>query len=268
MPITPKLQKHLGCKSDKADKRDLHLPKLTHLGVNAPLPSHTDTFAGLHLPIYNQGDLGSCTANSGVLYRRFLAQRFKEISPSDLELSRLFLYYQERKLEGTTSEDAGACIRDILKVLAKVGVCPEGDDPYNLTQFTSSTVNDNPKDLLDAKLYRIGAYHRVPNINTARSCLASGYAILLGFTVYESFEAIGADGNMPMPNPTRESIIGGHAVVIRGYDDVRRRFYVQNSWGQTWGAEGCLWMPYAFLDDTTLSHPDLWMGHLGHPWKA
>lgn len=279
MNITPKLGKRLGRIKDAKDGRD-HFVKHLFYGIapasneesfrstiDIPLPTTVDVFHGLSLPVYDQGNLGSCSANAGVLYRRFLAQKFSKWSSPDQDLSRLFLYYQERLLEGTVGEDAGAQIRDTFKSLAKVGVCPAVDDEYDPLQFASADVNDSPSDHIDAAKYKIGAYHRIPDVNTARSVLASGYAIELGFAVYESFESIGADGIMPMPKVPGEQVLGGHAVLIRGYDDHREAFYVQNSWGEGWGDHGCFWMPYAFLNDTELSQPDMWLGHLGKPWR-
>jgi C1A family cysteine protease len=292
MIATTKLGKGLGRKPDRPDERDFRLTiddsrffqsaisdRPAGAGsIQAPLPSSIDVFAGLDLPVYDQGELGSCTADAGVLYRRFLAQRFAKYSAPDQDLSRLFLYYQERKLpwNNDVATDSGASVRDTMYVLAHVGVCPDADDPYALTEFASEAANDNSHDLSDAAAYKIGAYHRVPDVDTARSCLASGYAIELGFTVYESFESIGADGVMPMPQPG-EQVLGGHAVVIRGYDDVGAihesplqggAFLCQSSWGPEWGEGGCLWMPYAFLENAAISQPDMWMAHLGRPWRA
>jgi C1A family cysteine protease len=271
--MTPKLGKGLGRKPDEPDPRDLHLPPMAHLGVGAPLPSSVDVFAGLTLPVYDQGTLGSCTANAGVLYRRFLAQRFSQYSAPDIDLSRLFLYYQERKLEGTVHEDSGAQIRDTFKTMAKIGVCAESLDAYVASGFADESRNDTHVEIENAALYRIGAYHRVSDVDRARSCLASGYAIELGFTVYESFESIDSSGVMPMPRAS-EGVLGGHAVVIRGYDDeltrngLRGYFAVQNSWGPEWGARGGFLMPYAFIENAELSGFDMWMGHLGRPWRA
>lgn len=279
MNITPKLGKRLGRVKDAKDTRDSVILEnglraydgaaryKQEILTLAPLPSSVDVFHGLSLPVYDQGELGSCSANAGVLYRRFLAQKFSKYSAPDKDLSRLFLYYQERLLEGTEHEDAGAQIRDTFKTLAKVGVCTEQCDPYNPPTFANPLANDSSADLESAAIYRIGAYHRIPDVNTARSVLASGYAIELGFVVYESFESIGSDGVMPMPKVPGEQVLGGHAVVIRGYDDTNSRFRIQNSWGPGWGDRGCFWMPYAFLEDTKLSQPDMWMGHLGRPWK-
>src|SRR5579884_3996482 len=225
---TPKLGKSLGRKIDAHDKRDYRVNALPHLGVGAPLPTRIDVFAGLNLPVYDQ----------------------------------------ERKLRwnDAVNDDSGAAIRDIFYVLAHTGVCPEDLDPYNPAYFASAAFNDNPKDLEGAQPFRIGAYHRVPDALTARSVLASGYAIALGFTVYESFEDIGADGLMRMPRKG-EAVLGGHAVVIRGYDDENSEFLIQNSWGVGWGNHGCFRMPYRFLEDEDLSQFDMWIGHLGRPWR-
>lgn len=276
MIVTPKLGKGLGRKPDNPDgrpnPRDLCvssalLRRDDGAPIGAPLPTVVDTFAGLHLPVYDQGALGSCTANAGVLYRRFLAQKFSQYSAKDEDLSRLFLYFQEREIAGDVYEDSGASVRDAFKTMANLGVCPEVDDPYVAQNFASEVANDSPRQLENAKSYKIGAYHRVPDVNAARQVLASGYAIELGFTVYESFEEIGADGMMPMAR-VGAPILGGHAVVIRGYDDRNSRFKIQNSWGPEWGDHGCFYMPYEFLRNTELSQFDMWMGHLGKPWRA
>jgi C1A family cysteine protease len=265
---TPKLGKGLGRKTDIADKRYYRLYAVPHMGIGAPLPSAVDVFQGLHLPVYDQGELGSCTANSGVLYRRFLAQKFSRYSAADVELSRLFLYFQERELpwNNDVQADSGAAIRDALYVLAHIGVCPETDDPYRTGSFSSAVVNNSAQDLAAAIPFRIGAYHRVPDGTTARQVLASGYAVLLGFLVYPSFEDVGRDGLLSMPLEG-ETPLGGHAVVIRGYDDLRGCFYIQNSWGESWGDRGSFWMPYEYIDQVKISAPDMWMGHLGRPWR-
>ncbi|MGH9449832.1 MAG: C1 family peptidase [Terriglobia bacterium] len=267
--VTPKLGKGLGRIADVHDKRDYRINRLPHLGVGAPIPRSTDVFVGLDLPVYDQGTLGSCTANSGVLYRRFLLRKFAADGTPDEDLSRLFLYYQERNLPwvNAVQSDSGASIRDACYVLAHIGVCPEGDDPYVPGAFSSAAANNNPQDIADARAFRIGAYHRVPDGETVRYVLASGYGVILGFLVYPSFEDVGSNGILGMPRPG-ELPLGGHAVVIRGYDDARASFNVQNSWGLGWGDHGCFWMPYDYLDRSEVSQPDMWMGHLGRPWKA
>lgn len=278
--LTPKLGKGLGRKSDRKDERDFIYEGIDrslqgatrgeHTDfITPPLPSHTDVFAGLNLPVYDQGALGSCTSNAGVLYRRFLAQKFSKYSAPDEDLSRLFLYYQERKLpwNNDVATDGGAAIRDICYVLAHTGVCRSQDDEYDPAEFASADWNDSNSDHIDAAKYKIGAYHRIPGVATAMQCLASGYAVLLGCTVYAGLEEVGSDGVLKMPQPG-EQPLGGHALVIRGYDDHLQCFMVQNSWGAEWGDAGSFWMPYDYLTQVEISNPDMWMAHLGKPWKA
>lgn len=277
MNATPKLGKGLGRKKDPKDPRDLALvgglsgvasttkPWLATFPL--PLPSSVDVFAGLSLPVYDQGALGSCTANAGVLYRRFLAQKFSKYSAPDEDLSRLFLYYQERKLpwNNDVNSDSGACMRDVCYTLAHTGVCPMSLDFYVTTEFASAAWNDTPQEIEQAAAYKIGAYHRIPNVATAMQCLASSYAVLLGCTVYSELEEIGSDGVLRMPKGG-EAPLGGHALVIRGYDDHLQCFKIQSSWGAEWGDHGCFWMPYDYIARTEISDPDMWMAHLGKPW--
>ncbi len=91
-----------------------------------------------------------------------------------------------------------------------------------------------------------------------KGCLASGYPIVFGFTVYESFEsdAVAKTGQVPLPKPS-EKVLGGHAVLAVGYDETQQRFIVRNSWGKNWGLQGYFTMPYSYLTDNNLAD-DFW----------
>lgn len=249
-----------GRKRDPHDCRDhvLRMMRPNRLSVG-----EVDVFAGLSLPVYDQGQLGSCTANAGVLYRRWLAQKYPQYSAADQDLSRLFLYYQERLIDGDVSDDAGSTTRTCCQVICNTGIAPETDWPYDITTFANAP---QAKDTSDAAPYKAGAYHRAPDADTVISCLVSQYPVLLGVTLYESFEGIGSNGLMPMPG-SLENIVGGHEMVIRGYSSSRAAFRVQNSWSADWGDAGKLWMPEAYLDNLALSEPDMAIIHLGPPWK-
>ncbi len=232
------------------DIRDarLALPAVRSLPASVDLSTLPDM-----PPVYDQGQLGSCTANAIGAAVDFQNHRQdqKWLTPS-----RLWIYYQERVIEGTVSQDSGAQIRDGMKAVAKLGVCPETDWPYDIATFA-----DKPprKDYKDALKDRVVTYESAPQeLFGLKSVLASGLPVVFGFTVYESFEGeqVAKTGIMPMPSPS-EAVVGGHAVLMVGYDDAHDRFKVRNSWGTSWGQEGYFEMPYPYATNTKLAS-DFW----------
>jgi C1A family cysteine protease len=205
-------------------------------------------------PVYNQGQLGSCTANSIGAAVEF--EQMKQKLADVFEPSRLFIYYNERAMEGTVDSDSGAQIRDGIKSVAKQGVCAEPLWPYQIEKFRARP----PKKCYDAALgHRVVLYQRlVPTLNQLRACLASGYPFVFGFTVYESFESptVTKTGHASMPGPA-EPAIGGHAVMAVGYEDSKQWFVLRNSWGPNWGMHGYFTLPYTYLIDSQLAD-DFW----------
>jgi C1A family cysteine protease len=205
-------------------------------------------------PVYDQGQLGSCTANAIAAELEF--DQMKEKHARIFVPSRLFIYYNEREMEGTVASDSGAQIRDGIKSVAKQGACPENLWPYNITKFTVKPPQQCYKQALKFKAVQ---YQRILQIsNQLKGCLASGYPFVFGFTVYESFESpqVAKTGHAPMPSPT-EAVVGGHAVMAVGYDDSQNWFIVRNSWGEGWGMKGYFTLPYAYLLDQNLAS-DIW----------
>ncbi|HEX9094980.1 MAG TPA: C1 family peptidase [Candidatus Dormibacteraeota bacterium] len=203
--------------------------------------------------VYDQGMLGSCTANAigGAIEFDRLKQKLTDFVPS-----RLFIYYNERIIEGTVGSDSGAQIRDGIKTVASQGVCPEPEWPYDITKFTQKPP---AKAYADAATDRAVSYQSlIQDLNQMKGCLASGYPFVFGFTVYESFEsaAVAQSGHAPMPAPS-ERAIGGHAVMAVGYEDANQWFVVRNSWGPGWGLAGYFTLPYSYLIQSSLSS-DFW----------
>ncbi len=219
--------------------------------IPAKLPASVDLRAQCP-PVEDQGNLGSCTANALAGALEFLELKDKV---SFVDLSRLFIYYNERVIEHTVNSDSGAMLRDGIKTLAKQGVCPEPMWPYVISQFTKKPTASCYKNAAD---HQITSYQRLLTVDEMRACLAEGYPFVFGFTVYESFESatVARTGTVNMPKPG-EKVLGGHAVVAVGYNDKQKRFIVRNSWGTGWGQKGYFTMPYAYLDDRKLSD-DFW----------
>jgi C1A family cysteine protease len=197
--------------------------------------------------------LGSCTANAigGAIEFDRMKQKLTDFVPS-----RLFIYYNERLIEGTVNSDSGAQIRDGIKTVASQGVCPEPEWPYDITKFTQKPP---AKAYTDAATDRAVSYQSlIQDLNQMKGCLASGYPFVFGFTVYESFETatVARSGHAPMPAPS-ERAIGGHAVMAVGYEDANQWFLVRNSWGRGWGLAGYFTLPYSYLIQSALSS-DFW----------
>jgi C1A family cysteine protease len=204
--------------------------------------------------VVDQGDLGSCTANAiaGALQFNQMKQKLADVFPP----SRLFIYYNERVLEHTINEDAGAMIRDGIKSVAKEGAPHETLWPYDVAAFRT---RPSPAAYKDAAKHRAILYARLtPTLEQLKGCLASGFPFVFGFSVYESFEsqAVAKSGRAPMPT-SKEKQLGGHAVLAVGYDDAVKRFTIRNSWGPKWGLAGYFTMPYAYLTDGSLAD-DFW----------
>jgi len=204
-------------------------------------------------PVYDQKHLNACSANAIAAALWMDERRRVPTSPSP---SRLFIYYNERAIEGTVPIDAGAMIRDGIKSVASDGVCPEPEWPYDIAKFSRKPT---AKCYADAKLDRAISYQSlIQDLNQMKGCLASGYPFVFGFTVYESFEseAVKASGHAPMPKSS-ERPVGGHAVMAVGYVESKQWFLVRNSWGAAWGMKGYFTMPYAYFIQPGLAR-DFW----------
>lgn len=247
----PRTNVHYGWMPDLPDQRD-HM--FAGAGaVMASLPAQVDLRPQCP-PVLDQGQLGSCTANAIGNAHRF--DQLKQAAGKSFMPSRLFVYYNERVMEGTVSSDAGAMIRDGIKSIAQQGVCNETDWPYLITKFKNKPTAACYKKAL---AHQALTYQRVlQNPVQMKSCLATGYPFVFGFSVYESFEsqAVAKTGVVPMPSSS-EKILGGHAVLAVGYDDASQCFIVMNSWSDKWGMKGFFTIPYAYLAQAGLAS-DFW----------
>jgi hypothetical protein len=218
----------------------------------ANLPPIVDLRAN-DAPIYNQGSLGSCTGNSIAGMFQFVN---KKTAGQDFIPSRLFIYYNERKIMGTVNKDSGAYIRDGIKSIAKKGVCKEITWPYDVTKFKNKPVEAAFAEALNHQAIQ---YQRIDDtINSMKQCIADGFPFVFGFSMYESFisEPVTKTGIVPMPNKSEKSL-GGHAVMAIGYDEDKNHFIIRNSWGTGWGDKGYFYMPYDYMKNGNLAD-DFW----------
>jgi len=255
-----KMNLRYGWQPDLPDHRDFSYAS-TRAAI-LKLPVKVDLRPACPL-VYDQGNLGSCTANA--IGAAFEFELMKQKVP-DFMPSRLFIYYNERVIEHSIGSDNGAQIRDGIKSVNKQGVCPESMWQYDISAFAKKP---GAKCYSEALKHQVLTYQRiVREINSMKGCLASGYPFVFGFTVYDAFESatVAKTGKLDMPKKN-EGVQGGHAVVAVGYDDKSSRFIVRNSWGKGWGLKGYFTMPYQYLEEENLSD-DFWTIRLVEEAKA
>jgi C1A family cysteine protease len=229
--------------------------------VIATIPDVSDLTAHFP-PVYDQGDFGSCTGNGWA--GAFDAQRHAQ-GMSFMMPARMFIYGEERKMEGDFAEDAGAQVRTGAKVLAKFGAPPEAMFPYTPADFTAPYSHAL---LAESKKHLVVRYERVAATLPALCAeLAAGFAVVMGFTVFDSFEsdAVAANGILSMPGKDEKNL-GGHCTVFVGHKITNRApatnapvdgvFKVRNSWGADWGQGGYFTMPFGYVTKGLVS--DCW----------
>lgn len=232
---------------DIPDQRDF---KYKTIMPTIELPDKVD-LRQMFPEVYNQGNLGSCTAQaiaSAIQFEQLKNHKIK-FNPS-----RLFIYYNERVIERTVNIDSGAMIRTGVKSVSTHGVCNESLWQYNIREFKRKPTQMCYK---EAKNDKVIEYYRLNQKSTQlKTCLSQGYPFVFGFSVYENIETVGSDGVLTLPD-INQSCLGGHAVLCVGYDDEAQRFIVRNSWGKDWGDNGHFYMPYEYVINRDLA-ADFW----------
>lgn len=193
--------------------------------------------------VYDQGDIGSCTANA-------LCSACNLVNPS-FDPSRLFLYYNCRWMDqvyegdNDVSVDDGTTLRGGINALRKYGVCLEPQCPYIESRFAEKPSPEAYTQALDYQVIQFKAIRQ--NLKEMKACLASGFPFVFGIQVYSSSFS-SRSGAIPLPRRTERSL-GGHALLCVGYDDSRQVFHFLNSWGTSWGTGGYGTIPYRYLTD-------------------
>ncbi len=266
---------HYGWIRDLPDQRDYILSDvISHISIDFKLKRYPKEGVSA-LPtsinllntmpdVYDQGQIGSCTGNAiaaVIQYDLMKQNEYYEVSHTQ-QPSRLFLYYNGRYIEGTQSYDCGAQLRDVMKGAVQYGSVSEQSYSYDLSHVTSCPPG---AEYVTAKLHKLMQYASIVQTESViKTVLASNYPIAFGIVVYSSFETdqVTQTGQVPMPTSS-DSSIGGHAVVLIGYDDSTQKFLVRNSWGNSWGMNGYFTLPYEYVLSPGLAS-DFWVVNTVH----
>lgn len=204
-------------------------------------------------PVEDQGQLGSCTANAVVGAYELLLN--KQYPKKYVDLSRLFVYYNARLIDGSVNEDIGAYIRDGIKSVKHYGVCTEKLWPYNIDNFA---IKPSDESYEDAKHRNIKNYYRVTGLENTLDALNNGHPVVVGILVYSEFDELTAMRPILLPPATNSvhSPLGGHAVLLVGYNYSNRLVLARNSFGPDWCLGGYFWMTFEYIADEVM---DAWV---------
>lgn len=252
IPDLPDLRDHLyGAAMKAAAKLQFPLRGWLPCKRKPDYPSVVDLRTGgpVWPAIMDQGDLGSCVDNAWAAALAFTESKETGNKPGTL-LSRLFLYYNVR---GGKPVDSGSTIRDGIKTVANVGICDESIWPYDTAQWMTKPSDPAYANALPRKNIE---YARLVTQDDMLHCLANGYPIVFGVSLYKGFDDTGADGLVITPTG-KEEYEGGHSMCIVGYNLAQQVFLVRNSWGPNWAMKGFCWMDFKYLMSPMLAD-DFW----------
>lgn len=229
----------LGALPDPPDPRDhLYAAYLNdhpdEAGI-AALPPKAEVAEDAAIPIFAQGNLGSCTANEAVAHYMILQKKEgRKVAP----LSRLQVYYEARRSLGEQylTRDVGATGRACADVLHRLGACLERDWPYKEGQFAVAPGGRCVRAAGDHQLieYLSIKDHQPDTLDLLKTSLAAGYPVGFSFMIYRNFHP-DANGVIPMPSG---AMAGGHRMLLVGYDANTGLWHARNSWYKDWGVNG------------------------------
>lgn len=167
-----------------------------------------------------------------------------DTSPGD-RVSPAFAYFTTRQIMGTADQDSGVDNRSLFQALKQYGSVREADMPYVPGDFARAP---SRAAYADATRWERATYAEViPARGNLRSTLLRGHAIVQAFSVPDYFEEASIYDpssdylKIPQDVPDFQGFIGGHDVVITGWDFTRSTwpvpvFILDNSWTDTqWG---------------------------------
>ncbi len=197
----------------------------------------------------NQGLNGSCSAwaagYGGLTILRAIQDNLQGQENITNVASSVFFLFNQIKLSDDCEE--GSRLSDAMKVLKSQGDCLA----KNFDSEADCSLMPGPNQLQEASQYKIKDYAAIfhhdadaaTKIKKTKIALASKTPVVMGMLVTESFWGI--EPGQKQWNPTSEdNVVGGHAMVVVGYDEVRKSFEVMNSWGPDWADNGFVWIKY------------------------
>jgi len=195
---------------------------------------------GIMTSVKNQGGCGSCVAFACV--GAFEAV-IKWKTGATVDLSEAHLFF----CGGGDCSD-GWWVSPALDYLKNYGTPDENCFPYDGAIYGNDLPCSNTCDDWQQRAYKIDNWGTVTGITNIKNALVNYGPLVVTFMVYEDFYY----DYWPNPNAWPNQVyyysygkeIGGHAVVLVGYDDEGQYWICKNSWGTSGGLNGYFKIKY------------------------
>jgi len=188
--------------------------------------------------VKDQGNVGACAAYAASIikeYHEYVNIGFKgQMSPEFIYSSR-----ENQKTEGMTG-------RDVMRILTEIGSVPRTywKPRYHNTQKI-------PEFLYQvAEEFQISGYARCDTLESVRTAINTNGVLWFAVPTYSMSRMDSGREIIVIPNDlwnggVGRNLVGYHAMAIVGYDDLKERLIIRNSWGVAWGLHGNTYMPYS-----------------------
>lgn len=200
--------------------------------------------------ISNQGGQGSCTAfatayatRSFYLHKNHCTSYLKTDQNTDLSkiLSPAFIY-NVGKASGSCAE-AGMSIFKALSIMKNQGVCTWEKLPYDAKKDCAPPSDNSIYE--NGLIYKIDDFFRLDDKSetNVKYVLNTGNLIMASVELDYAYWVLGSY----IWNTRIGKDVGGHAIVICGYDDAKHAYKIMNSYGKRWGYDGFGWIDYDYF---------------------
>lgn len=210
------------------------------------LPTQIDLSATVPSPA-DQGPTGTCTSWGATYAAASQALRRAGLATS-LRLSPAFTYNQ---IARDPFCQLGTRVSDTLDLLRDKGALPLEEFAFDAGWCGRAPMGS---EMELARKYRIKGWSRfaATDIETVKSQLARGVPVIFDIHDHADFKSFKGDKIFDAPGAFNG---GGHTMVAVGYDDNRKAFRIQNSWGRKWGDAGYAWLSYrVWLNNTHVGY--------------
>lgn len=236
---------------------DLRNYKMTKEGIHSQsFPKQAELF---YMPkVKDQGSVNSCCAHAAsTIVEYYNYKQTLDVHP----MSTGFIYGNRRN---TLFHTVGMMLHVALDNLRLEGDVQQVDFPHNVEMPKAEELFEQYYPALKDKAqpYCITGYYYCPTVDSIKAALLKDGPVLMAM-FWRKDMGFEEDGYTLKTKQRIWDISGVHTMVIYGWNE--KGWLVQNSWGTSWGRQGCCVIPYnirlleawGVVDENIDNRPDI-----------